>query len=73
ISLLLLLSTTTATWLGALIKSVSNKGSNKALYFKDIELIKVHYISNLSKSTIIANMNLEYIKNKEKGRILYIK
>ncbi|KAF2726491.1 hypothetical protein EJ04DRAFT_599705 [Polyplosphaeria fusca] len=36
ISLLLLLSAATATRPGALVESASNKGSNKALCFKDV-------------------------------------
>jgi hypothetical protein len=67
ISLLLLLSAATATRPGALVESASNKGSNKALCFKDVELMKVRSIGDPKKSTIIANVNLEHIKNKGKG------
>ena len=41
ISLLLLLSAATATRPGALVKSASAKGSNKALWFKNINVIIV--------------------------------
>jgi hypothetical protein len=72
ISLLLFPSAATATRPGALVASDSNKGSKQALWFKDIELIKVRCIDNQSKSTIAANVNLENIKNKERGRKPYI-
>ena len=42
------------------------KGSNKALSFKDIKLIKVYSLQNPKQSTIVANISLEHIKNKEK-------
>ena len=70
ISLLLLLSAATATRLGAIVESASAKGSNKALSFKDIEIMKVRSVVDPSRSTIIANINLENIKNKEKDRKL---
>ncbi|KAF1994104.1 hypothetical protein P154DRAFT_448433, partial [Amniculicola lignicola CBS 123094] len=57
---------------GVLIKSISNKGSNKVLYFKDIALIKVYSLKDPKQSTIIVNINLVYIRNKEKDRKLYI-
>ena len=66
ISLLLLLSIAIATRLGALIESASAKGSNKALSFKDISLIVVRSLKHPKKTTIIANINLKYIKNKER-------
>ena len=66
ISLLLLLSAATATRPGALVESASAKGSNKALSFKDIELMKVRSLQEPGQSTIVANMNLEHVKNKEK-------
>ncbi|PVH90143.1 hypothetical protein DM02DRAFT_621147 [Periconia macrospinosa] len=66
ISLLLLLSAATATCPGALVESASNKGSNKALWFKDIELMKVRSLKDRSRSTLVANVNLENVKNKER-------
>jgi hypothetical protein len=66
ISLLLLLSAATATRPGAIVESASAKGSNKALLFKNIELMKVRSIKHRSQSTIVVNVNLENIKNKEK-------
>jgi hypothetical protein len=72
ISLLLLLSAPTATRPGALVESASNKGSNKALCFKDVELMKVRCTSDPDKSTIIANVNLEHVKNKDKGGTPYV-
>jgi hypothetical protein len=66
ISLLLLLSAATATRPRAIVESASAKGSNKALSFRNIELIKVRSIADPSQSTIAANVNLENIKNKEK-------
>ncbi|KAF2024834.1 hypothetical protein EK21DRAFT_77812 [Setomelanomma holmii] len=65
-SLLLLLSAATGTRPGAIVESASAKGSNKALSFKNIELLKVRSIADPSWSTIVANVNLENIKNKEK-------
>ncbi|KAF2845010.1 hypothetical protein T440DRAFT_502719 [Plenodomus tracheiphilus IPT5] len=55
ISLLLLLSAATATRPGAI-----------ALSFKNIELLKVRSVVESSQSTIVANVNLENVKNKEK-------
>ncbi|KAL1593050.1 hypothetical protein SLS59_009375 [Nothophoma quercina] len=67
ISLLLLLSAVTATRPGAIVESASAKGSNKALSFKNIEILKVRSIEDPHRSTITANVNLENIKNKERG------
>jgi hypothetical protein len=66
ISLLLLLSAATATRPGAIVESASAKGSNWALLFKDIELMKVRYLEDLEKSSIVANVTLEHVKNKER-------
>jgi hypothetical protein len=49
---------------------VSAKGSNKALSFKDINFIVVRGLKHPKKTTIIANINLKYVKNKEKDRKL---
>ncbi|KAF2818949.1 hypothetical protein CC86DRAFT_450230 [Ophiobolus disseminans] len=68
ISLLLLLSAATATRPGAIVKSASAKGSNKALSFKNIEILKVRSIVDPRQSTVVANINLENIKNKDKDR-----
>jgi hypothetical protein len=67
ISLLLLLSAATATRPGAIVESASAKGSNKSLSFKKIEVMKVRSIVDPGRSTIIANVNLENIKNKDKN------
>ncbi|EMD65860.1 hypothetical protein COCSADRAFT_310320 [Bipolaris sorokiniana ND90Pr] len=66
ISLLLLLSAATATRPGAIVESASVKGSNKSLSFRNIELLKVRSTVDPSRSTIVANVNLENVKNKEK-------
>ncbi|KAI4636731.1 hypothetical protein J4E93_011001 [Alternaria ventricosa] len=66
ISLLLLLSAATATRPGAIVESSSAKGSNKSLSFRNIELLKVRSTVDPSRSTIVVNVNLENIKNKEK-------
>ncbi|XP_014553171.1 hypothetical protein COCVIDRAFT_40741 [Bipolaris victoriae FI3] len=55
-----------ATRLGAIVESTSAKGSNKSLSFRNIELLKVRSTVDPSRSTIVANVNLENIKNKEK-------
>ena len=44
------------------------KGSNKALLFKDIKFIKIHSLQDPRQNTIIINVNLKHIKNKEKDR-----
>jgi hypothetical protein len=49
---------------------VSAKGSNKALLFKNIDFMVVRGLKHPKKTIIIANMNLEHIKNKEKDRKL---
>jgi hypothetical protein len=67
VSLLLLLSAATGTRPGAIVESASAKDSKKALSFKNIELMKVRSIKDPSRSTILANVNLENIKNQERG------
>jgi hypothetical protein len=52
--------------LGALVESTSAKGSNKAVWFKNINVIVVYSEKHSNKSIIVVNINLEYIKNKEK-------
>jgi HD superfamily phosphodiesterase len=59
-------SAATATRPGAIVESASAKGSNKALSFENIELLKVYSIIDPSQSTIVANVNLKNVKNKEK-------
>jgi hypothetical protein len=66
ILLLLRLSAATATRPGAIVESTSAKGNNKTLSFKNIELLKVCSIVDPSWSTVVANVNLENVKNKEK-------
>ncbi|KAF9729895.1 hypothetical protein PMIN01_11828 [Paraphaeosphaeria minitans] len=66
ISALLLLSAATATRPGALVESASNKGSNKALCFKDVSLMKVHILTDPNRSVLMANVNLVHVKNKER-------
>ena len=68
ISLLLLFSAATATRPRAIVESASAKGSNKALSFKNIKLLKVRSILEPSRSTIVANVNLKNVKSKEKDR-----
>ena len=64
--LLLLLSVAIAIRLGALVESASAKGSNKAVWFKNINIIVVYSEEHSNKSIVVVNINLEYIKNKEK-------
>ncbi|KAF2726660.1 hypothetical protein EJ04DRAFT_539319 [Polyplosphaeria fusca] len=66
ISLLLLLSAATATKPGAVVESASAKGSNKALSSRNIEILKVRSIVDPRRSTIVANVNGENKKDKEK-------
>jgi hypothetical protein len=72
ISALLLLSAATATRPGALVESASNKGSNKALCFKDVSLIKVTSLTDPNRSVLVANVNLVHVKNKERDRTSYV-
>jgi hypothetical protein len=64
--LFLFFSAVIATRLGALVKSVSAKGSNKALLFKNIDFMVVCGLKHPKKTIIIVNMNLKHVKNKEK-------
>jgi len=48
------------------VESASAKGSNKAVWFKNINAIVICSKKHSNKSIIIVNVNLEYIKNKEK-------
>jgi len=64
--LLFLFSAATAIRLGALVESASAKGSNKAVWFKNINIMVIYSEKHSNKNTIIVNINLEYIKNKEK-------
>ncbi|KAF1343436.1 hypothetical protein EJ07DRAFT_149673, partial [Lizonia empirigonia] len=68
ISLLLLLSAATATRPGAIVESASAKGSNKALSFKHIEILKVRSIVNPRQSTVVANDSAIPLSNKNKEK-----
>jgi len=48
------------------VESASAKGSNKAVWFKNINVIVVRSEKHSNKSIIVVNINLEHIKNKEK-------
>jgi len=48
------------------VESASAKGSNKAVWFKNINVIVVYSEKYSNKSMIIVNVNLKHIKNKEK-------
>ena len=48
------------------MESASTKGSNKAVWFKNINVIIICSKKHSNKNTIVVNINLEYIKNKEK-------
>ncbi len=64
-SLMMLLSVSTATRPAALVEGGSAKGSNKALWWKHVLLMKVPCTKNPGQSTIVALVNLEHIKNAE--------
>ena len=49
------------------MESASTKGSNKAVLFKNINIIVICSEKYFNKNTIVVNINLEYIKNKKKG------
>jgi hypothetical protein len=68
--LFLLFSAAIATRLGALVESASAKGSNKAIWFKNINIMVVCSEKRSNKSMIVVNVNLKHIKNKEKDGIL---
>lgn len=71
ISLLLLLSASTTTRPGALVESSSAKGSNKALSYEHISIMKVRDVKNPSHTTTVVMVNLVHIKNSGgKGRRL---
>lgn len=72
ISALLLLSAATATRPGALVESASNKGSNKALCFRDVSLMKVPSLTDPNRSVLVANVNLVHVKNKERDGTSYV-
>ena len=48
------------------MESTSAKSSNKAVWFKNINIIVIYSEKHSNKNTIVVNVNLEYIKNKEK-------
>ena len=48
------------------MESASTKGSNKAVWFKNINIIVIRSKKHSNNSIIIVNINLEHIKNKEK-------
>jgi len=48
------------------VESASAKGSNKAVWFKNINIIVICSEEHSNKSMIVVNINLEHIKNKEK-------
>ncbi|KAJ9654854.1 hypothetical protein H2201_008928 [Coniosporium apollinis] len=69
ISLLLLLSAATTTRPGALVESGSAKGSNKALSYEHISIMKVRDVKDANRTTIVAMVNLVHVKNPGgKGR-----
>ena len=69
LSLIFLLSGATSIRPGALVESGSTRGSNKALLYEHIIVIKIYDTTDKEWSTIIIGVNLVYIKNsREKGR-----
>jgi len=67
--LLLLLSGATTTRPGALVESSSAKGSNKALSYEHVTVMKVRDITDPKCSTIVVKVDLVHIKNSGgKGR-----
>ena len=71
ISLLLLLSAATTTRPGALVESGSAKGSNKALSYEHVSIMKVRDVKDPNRTTTVAMVNLVHIKNSGgKGRRL---
>ncbi|KAJ9641087.1 hypothetical protein H2199_005755 [Coniosporium tulheliwenetii] len=69
ISLLLLLSAATTTRPGALVESGSAKGSNKALSYEHVSIMKVRDVKDPDRTTTVVMVNLVHIKNSGgKGR-----
>ncbi|KAJ9634908.1 hypothetical protein H2199_008772 [Coniosporium tulheliwenetii] len=69
ISLLLLLSAATTTRPGTLVESGSAKGSNKALSYEHISIMKVRDVKDSNRTTTVAMVSLVHIKNSGgKGR-----
>lgn len=66
---ILLLSGATATRPQALVESSSARGSNKALLYKHITILKVRDAKNFNQTTTVALVSLVHIKNSGgKGR-----
>ncbi|KAJ9644084.1 hypothetical protein H2199_003952 [Coniosporium tulheliwenetii] len=72
ISPLLLLSAATTIRPGALVESGSAKGSNKALSYEHISIMKVRDVKDPNRTTTVAKVSLVHIKNAGgKGRRSY--
>ena len=65
LSLTKLLSVATATWPAALVEGTAAKSSNKALCWGHVLLKKARLAKDRGRSTIVALVNLEHIKNAE--------
>ena len=63
LSLILLLSGATSTRPGALVESSSARGSNKALSYEHVTVMKVRDTTDRERSTIVIGVNLVHIKN----------
>ena len=48
------------------MESASAKDSNKAVWFKNINIMVIYSEKYFNKNIIVVNINLEHIKNKEK-------
>ena len=69
LSLIFLLSSATSTRPGALVESSSARGSNKALSYEYVTVMKVHDTTDREWSMIVIGVNLVHIKNSGgKGR-----
>ena len=65
LSLIFLLSSTTSIRPEALVESGNARGSNKALLYEYIIVMKIYNTIDREQSTVIIGVNLVHIKNSE--------
>jgi len=64
-----LLSAATVSRPGALVESASAKGSNKALWFEHVDILKIRHPDDPTRTVLAVKVNLVHIKDSGgKGR-----
>lgn len=58
-----LLSAATANRPGALVESSSAKGTNKALWFEHVDILKIRHPQDPSRTVLAVKVNLVHIKD----------